>query len=302
LANATTVEDLIYRKEALSFLKFYFSTDTNNQTSPPRKVQVLALYQNKVHPNLRFKINEAESFFSIVYEFVYRSLQHSPHTSTSPHNKEHGMLVVEEKPPRDTDFLVFADVLRQDMAIPFLYLCAVDELSASAPFAQTHEDWRYTISELNLWEAALQERLCGNQQRAIEDVLTINTLDVIPAVTRTSSPYVPVTVCESNDDVVIYAVIPYYKPNTLKVTVNQLEVILEGYLGHPPSIIVANGSEYQLPDTTSCSLPKCELTEGMFTRVIKLSSPVKDSYVSKRDGMVIVVAKKERIQPTVHVL
>lgn len=65
---------------------------------------------------------------------------------------------------------------------------------------------------------------------------------------------------------------------------------------------MTNGSEYQLPDISSCTLAKCEFTEGNFHKVVKLPAPVKESYVSKRDGMVIVIAKKEHTPPMVHVL
>lgn len=98
---------------------------------------------------------------------------------------------------------------------------------------------RYSLEELNIWEAAVHERIYGHhryedvcmralfshynhflQSLVMSSMSTApSTLDLIPAIPRPSAPFVPVTVSENQDTVVVCAVIPYYKPNTLKITV-----------------------------------------------------------------------------------
>jgi len=113
---------------------------------------------------------------------------------------------------------------------------------------------------------------------------------------------IPVNVSETNENFIIYAFIPFYKPNALKITVNQMDIILEGMISLPETIQIPNGTEIIVPHSTNFTSTMNEIQEGSFYKVIKLSSPIASSTVGKRDGVVVIIAKKEEGQTTIHQL
>ncbi|KAF2076523.1 hypothetical protein CYY_002201 [Polysphondylium violaceum] len=115
---------------------------------------------------------------------------------------------------------------------------------------------------------------------------------------------IPVNVSETNENFIIYAFIPFYKPNALKITVNQMDIVLEGVISLPETIQIPNGTEIIVPSNTTTNFTSTlnEIQEGSFYKVIKLSSPIASSTVGKRDGVVVIIAKKEEGQTTIHQL
>ncbi|EAL61548.1 hypothetical protein DDB_G0291854 [Dictyostelium discoideum AX4] len=112
---------------------------------------------------------------------------------------------------------------------------------------------------------------------------------------------IPVNVTETSESFIIYAFIPFYKPNALKITVNQMDIILEGIISLPDTIQIPNGSEISVPNT-QVNCRQTDIQEGHFSKVIRLSSPIAASTVGKRDGVVVIIAKKEEKSSTVHQL
>ncbi|GAM23560.1 hypothetical protein SAMD00019534_067350 [Acytostelium subglobosum LB1] len=112
----------------------------------------------------------------------------------------------------------------------------------------------------------------------------------------------PVNVTETNDSYIIYAFIPFYKPNALRITVNQMDITLEGTISLPDTIQIPNGTEILVPNIGLHGCTQQDIQEGNFYKVIKLSSPIASSTVGKRDGVVVIIAKKEEGQTTIHQL
>ncbi|KAN0029720.1 hypothetical protein ACTA71_007856 [Dictyostelium dimigraforme] len=112
---------------------------------------------------------------------------------------------------------------------------------------------------------------------------------------------IPVNVTETSESFIIYAFIPFYKPNALKITVNQMDIILEGIISLPDTIQIPNGSEISVPNT-QVNCRQTDIQEGHFSKVIRLASPIAASTVGKRDGVVVIIAKKEEKSSTVHQL
>ncbi|KYQ88806.1 hypothetical protein DLAC_10603 [Tieghemostelium lacteum] len=113
---------------------------------------------------------------------------------------------------------------------------------------------------------------------------------------------IPVNVTETLENFIIYAFIPFYKPNALKITVNQMDVILEGSISLPDTIQIPNGTEILVPSNINNNCTQCDIQEGNFCKVIKLTHPIASSTVGKRDGVVVIIAKKEEGQTTIHQL
>ncbi|EGC37947.1 hypothetical protein DICPUDRAFT_97073 [Dictyostelium purpureum] len=110
---------------------------------------------------------------------------------------------------------------------------------------------------------------------------------------------IPVNVIENNEHFIIYAFIPFYKPNALKIIVNQMDIILEGVISLPDTIQIPNGSEIYVP-TSFVNCKQMDIQEGHFSKVIRLASPIAGSIVGKRDGVVVIICKKEDKASTVH--
>lgn len=79
-----------------------------------------------------------------------------------------------------------------------------------------------------------------------------------------------------------------------------MDVVLEGVISLPTSAILASGEEVSFPEGLMCT--KAEIPEGNFYKQVKLSAPVSSSVVGKRDGVIVIHARKEESQPTVHQL
>ncbi|KAF2072679.1 hypothetical protein CYY_006013 [Polysphondylium violaceum] len=109
-----------------------------------------------------------------------------------------------------------------------------------------------------------------------------------------------VNVYENIDSFIIYVAIPHSQNNTLKVTVNQYEVIIEGVISIPDTIYLPNGQEMQVPVSYPPTLQSQEFLEGSFQKHIPLNSPVSSSVVGKREGIIVIIARKDHQlhQPT----
>jgi len=102
-----------------------------------------------------------------------------------------------------------------------------------------------------------------------------------------------VNVYENIDSFIIYVAIPHSQNNTLKVTVNQYEVIIEGVISIPDTIYLPNGTEMQVPVSYPPTLQSQEFLEGSFQKHIPLNSPVSSSVVGKREGIIVIIARKD---------
>jgi len=308
------------KKEATSFLKFYFHVNPNLRTTTLRRSTLLALYTNKVPMESRYKKpNDMANLCGVTYGHIYSSLDENTirefikvvdqeRQSVKKEGKKRRRkkqatgdgaqpVPVAVPPPDVSQHDLFISCLKFLLYIPFLELVPPDQLDPTADWAQLHSsDYEYSIDDITRWETELKESKANNKQ--LEEAIT----SPFPHLQRTQDRRVdiPVNIFETADAFVIYAFVPYHKPNAMKVTVNQMDVVLEGTISLPNSAMLASGEEVSFPEGLICT--KAEILEGNFSKTVKLSAPVSSSVVGKRDGVIVIHARKEESQPTVHQL
>eukprot|EP01133_Synstelium_polycarpum_P004057 gene4057-4715_t len=165
----------------------------------------------------------------------------------------------------------FINCLKSCTLLPFLEFKPVHTLVAPADLPIT--DYYYTYDDLIRWENELKDLKFSWRLDPKNGVL--------------------VNVFENKDSFIIYVAIPHSRPNTLRVTVNQLEVIVEGTVSIPDTIFLPNGAEMVIPIAYPPTFQKQEFFVGNFVKHIHLNSPVSSSVVGKREGIVVIIARKE---------
>ncbi|EGG17469.1 hypothetical protein DFA_08465 [Cavenderia fasciculata] len=148
------------------------------------------------------------------------------------------------------------------------------------------EDWKNLIVGGQQQQQATNSLMVGNGGG--NDMQQTMAISNNPSITNS----VLINVYENEESFVIYAAIPHSKPNNLRVTVNQMEVIIEGTISLPESVYLPNGSDMLIPVSYPYS-QKQEFAVGPFTKMIPLSCPVSSSVVGKKEGIVVIIARKE---------
>jgi len=298
------------KKEATSFLKFYFHVNPNLRTTSLRRSTLLALYTNKVPMESRYKKpNDMANLCGVTYGHIHCSLDENTirefikvvdleRQSVKKEGKKRRRkkqatgdgtqpAPVATLPADISQHDLFIACLKFLLYIPFLELVPPDQLDPTADWAQLHPDYDYTIDDITRWETELKESKVNN--KTLEETLTS---PIFPQLQRSQDRRVdiPVNIFETPDAFVIYAFVPYHKPNAMKVTVNSMDVVLEGTISLPSSAMLASGEEVSFPEGLICT--KAEIPEGSFSKTVKLSAPVSSSVVGKRDVVIVIHARK----------
>jgi hypothetical protein len=307
------------KKEASNFLKFYFHVNPTLRISNLRRTTILALYTNKVPAESRYKKpNDMANLCGVTYGHIFGSLDETT-------AKEFIKLVEMEKqsikkegkkrrrkkqagdasttqptaaPPPAQEMNIhdqFVSCLKFSSHVPFLELIPPDQLDANHEWALTHPDYSYTLEDLTRWETELKE--IKMHSKLLDETVT-SPFSHLSRLDRRID--IPVNIFETPDSFILYAFVPYHKPNAMKVTVNQMDVVLEGTISLPNSAVLPNGDEVFFPEGLMCT--KAEIPEGNFCKLVKLTAPVASSVVGKRDGVIVIHARKEESQPTIHQL
>eukprot|EP01132_Coremiostelium_polycephalum_P008585 gene8585-10563_t len=291
------------KKEALSFLNFYFKVNPASKTPTVRRSTVLALYTNKISIDKRYRQpNDMANLCGAVYTFIFQYLDSGTVMEyiTSAENERLASKTDVKKRKRkknhDTSNShqdinphdAFLTCIKYATLLPFIEFTNINELNPADNYTVTHPDWLYSLEDLYRWEVELKDiKSIVGRSCNINSSTSIN---------------LPVNVTETPENFIIYAFIPFYKPNALKITVNQMDITLEGTISLPETIQIPNGTEIVVPSNLNHNCTQCDIAEGNFSKVIKLTSPIASSTVGKRDGVVVIIAKKEERQTTVHQL
>jgi len=311
------------KKEAISFLKFYFRVNPNLRTTTLRRTTLLALYTAKVPIDSRYKKpNDMANLCGVTYGHIHASLddntirdyikivdleRQSVKKEGKKRRRKKQATVAEganevpipaPQPPEMNQHDLFVACLKFSPHISFLELIPPDQLDPSAEWVHAHPDYDYTIDDITRWETELKEQKVHS--KLLEDVGTTTSPFAHLQRPQDRRVDIPVNIFETADAFVIYAFIPYHKPNAMKITVNQMEIILEGVISLPSSAMLSTGEEVSFPEGLVCT--RQEIPEGNFYKQVKLPTPVTNSVVGKRDGVIVIHARKDESQSTVHQL